>query len=57
MKWRIAAGSEFDASMTSVENVIQTLRHEVGHHKGLKHGLDMQDAEYQTINRVRLLGR
>jgi len=44
----------FRLILTSVENVIQTIAHEIGHHKGLSHSdAGIYDGEYMAVRRYR----
>jgi len=48
-----AAGNSFIRTMTSVENVIQTISHEAGHHVGLDHNNSMWNREFDVIRQYR----
>ena len=43
----------FNIRLTGVENVVQTIAHEIGHHRGLDHGVEIYNAEYLAIRNFR----
>ena len=49
----VNSGNYFGPVLTGVENVIQTITHETGHHLGYSHGNSMYNREFLAIKRYR----
>lgn len=51
---RIKANLPFSRRLTGIENVIQTIAHEIAHHLGLNHAdVALYDKEYLAVKRYR----
>ena len=50
---RLQSGLAFNTSMNGVENVIQTIAHETGHHFHFNHDTKIYNREYRAVKRYR----